>query len=164
MKLEGSCHCGAVTFSVASQTPYPFNKCYCSKCRKTGGAGYTINIMGDATTLQIEGKEHIGVYRSANNHRDAYDEDGLGFSQLNFCKKCSSQLWIYNTQYPDWVYPRATAIDTPLPETPVHTHLMLGYKPVWVTVESGPEDKQFDFYPDEGIEDWHKQRGLYDRK
>ncbi|MEX1034859.1 MAG: hypothetical protein WDZ54_02815 [Sneathiella sp.] len=39
MKLEGSCHCGAVTFSLTTKHPYPFNYCYCSICRKTQGAG-----------------------------------------------------------------------------------------------------------------------------
>jgi hypothetical protein len=52
MKLTGSCHCGAVKFSVESKTPYPYMRCYCSICRKTaGGGGYAINIMGDAATL-----------------------------------------------------------------------------------------------------------------
>ena len=36
---EGSCHCGAVKFSLQSHTPYPYMRCYCSICRKTGGGG-----------------------------------------------------------------------------------------------------------------------------
>ena len=44
MKIDGSCHCGAVRFSVQSPQPYPFNLCYCSICRKTaGGGGYAIS-------------------------------------------------------------------------------------------------------------------------
>jgi hypothetical protein len=34
MRLEGSCHCGAVTFRLESAHPYPFNLCYCSICRR----------------------------------------------------------------------------------------------------------------------------------
>jgi hypothetical protein len=30
MLLEGSCHCGAVRFRVESDTPYPYQACYCS--------------------------------------------------------------------------------------------------------------------------------------
>ncbi|MCL7942209.1 hypothetical protein M8009_18170 [Halomonas sp. ATCH28] len=33
MLLEGSCHCGAVHFRVDS--PHPYQRCYCSICRKT---------------------------------------------------------------------------------------------------------------------------------
>ena len=65
MLLHGSCHCGAVKFSVESHTPYPYMRCYCSICRKTGGGGgYAINIMGEADTLKIEGKENLQVYQA----------------------------------------------------------------------------------------------------
>jgi hypothetical protein len=65
MKLEGSCHCGAVRFALESHTPYPFNLCYCSICRKTTGAGgFAINIMGDAKTLAVKGNQHLAVYRA----------------------------------------------------------------------------------------------------
>ena len=57
MKLEGSCHCGAVHFTVESHTPYPFLRCYCSICRKTaGGGGYAINIMGDGLRDTLDPK------------------------------------------------------------------------------------------------------------
>ena len=65
MKLEGSCHCGAVHFRVESHTPYPYMRCYCSICRKTaGGGGYAINIMGEAATLKIRGAKNITEYRA----------------------------------------------------------------------------------------------------
>ena len=64
MKLEGSCHCGAVRFSLTSHHPVPFNLCYCSICRKTqGGGGYAINLGGEAESLQVEGEEHLSIYR-----------------------------------------------------------------------------------------------------
>ena len=45
MLFEGSCHCGAVRFRAESPTPYPYQACYCSICRKTaGGGGYAINL------------------------------------------------------------------------------------------------------------------------
>ena len=68
MKLEGSCHCGAVRFSVESHTPYPFNLCYCSICRKTTGAGgYAINLMGEAKSLKVTGRRNLAVYRARMN-------------------------------------------------------------------------------------------------
>ena len=57
---SGSCRCGAVRFSVASHTPYPYQLCYCSICRKTaGGGGFAINIMGDARTLAVDRAQAI---------------------------------------------------------------------------------------------------------
>ena len=164
MKLEGSCHCGAVTFAVNSRTPYPFNRCYCSKCRKTGGGGYSINIMGEYRTLAVTGEENITVYRSKNNHRGAYDTDGLGFSRRHFCKVCGATLWIYNPNYAEFVYPCATAIDTPLPRTDEISHNMLGYKPDWIPVPEGPEHAHNTYYPEGGIEQWHRDRGLYEEE
>ena len=77
MKLEGSCHCGAVRFNLVSRTPYPYNLCYCSICRKTaGGGGFAINIMGIADTLEIEGEENITIYRAAGNERATWKTTG----------------------------------------------------------------------------------------
>lgn len=57
MLLKGSCHCGAVRFSVNSLHPYPYMRCYCSICRKTaGGGGYAINLAGDNTTPENRGR------------------------------------------------------------------------------------------------------------
>ena len=37
---------------------------------------------------------------------------------------------------------------------------MLNYAAPWVTVPSGPTHTHFPEYPEEGIADWHKKRGL----
>jgi len=37
---------------------------------------------------------------------------------------------------------------------------MLGSKAPWVGVAAGPNDRQFDEYPDESIADWHRRLGL----
>ena len=64
MKLEGSCHCGAVSFTVDSKTPYPYMHCYCGMCRKTnGGTGATINLCASADTLDVQGIENVSIYR-----------------------------------------------------------------------------------------------------
>jgi hypothetical protein len=65
MRLEGSCHCGAVRFSLEASAPVPFLRCYCSICRKTaGGGGYAINLGANADSLSIEGKEHVSMFHA----------------------------------------------------------------------------------------------------
>ena len=65
MKLEGSCHCGGVRFSLESPHPYPFNHCYYSICRKTaGGGGYAINLGGEAESLSVTGEENLRIYQA----------------------------------------------------------------------------------------------------
>lgn len=155
MRLEGSCHCQAVRFSLDSAQPYPFMRCYCSICRKTAGAGgFAINLGGDNRTLSVEGREHLGVYQ-------ARLEDGSTSSgQRHFCRLCGSALWLFDPNWPDLVHPHASAIDTPLPVPPDHVHLMLGSKPDWVEVATSPGDHCFDEYPDESLAAWHERHGL----
>ena len=72
MKLEGSCRCGGVSFSCASHTPVPYQRCYCSICRKTnGGGGYAINLGAVSSTLSFEdGDKLIRVFRPGIEQED----------------------------------------------------------------------------------------------
>lgn len=162
MHLEGSCHCGAVRFQVGSHEPYPFMQCYCSICRKTaGGGGYAINLGADHRTLQVQGREHLGVYRARMPQTDGHVETSTG--QRHFCRECGSALWLWDPQWPDLVHPHASAIDTPLPVPPERTHLMLASRASWVEPSIRPGDKTFDAYPDESLADWHERLGLHER-
>lgn len=159
LSLKGSCRCGAVRFSLQSQTPHPYQLCYCSICRKTaGGGGFAINIMGDHASLSVEGRDNIGVFRAEIDDGDACRTSS---GQRNFCRGCGTALWLWDETWPDLVHPFASAIDTDLPAPPERTHLMLEFKPSWVEPILGPNDKRFDLYPDESIEDWHRTRGLW---
>ena len=155
MKLEGSCHCGAVRFSLESDEPCPFMRCYCSICRKTaGGGGYAVNLGGRHDTLAVEGREHLSVYR-------ARMEDGSTSSgQRHFCSRCGSALWLYDPTWPDLVHPHASAIDTPLPEPPERVHIMLGSRAAWVQPDLRKGDERFDAYPRESLADWHRRHGM----
>ena len=160
MKLEGSCHCGAVKFRVESHTPYPFMRCYCSICRKTaGGGGYAINIMGDAATLSVRGAKAVSVYR-ARIREHAGERPKLSTARRHFCSKCGSALWAFDPQWPQWIYPFAGAIDTPLPKPPEHVELMLDFAAPWVEIPGGSGHTHFREYPTESIADWHAKRGL----
>ena len=160
MRLEGSCHCGAVRFSLASRHPYPFNVCYCSICRKTaGGGGHAINLGGDASTLEVQGEEHVSVYRALREDPQT-GERSESEARRNFCSRCASALWVNDPRWPELVHPFASAIDTELPAPPERTHLMLGSKAAWAPVHRGPMDRCFDEYPDESIAGWHQRLGL----
>ena len=155
MKLEGSCHCGAVAFSLQSAHPYPFNLCYCSICRKTqGGGGYAINLSGDWESMKIRGKKSIAIYQAK------MEGGSVSEAKRHFCRKCGSGLWLWDPRWPELVHPFASAIDTDLPKPPEHTHLLLDSKAGWVPVHAGRKDKKFDGYPDESIAEWHERLGL----
>jgi len=118
--------------------------------------------MADARSIKIEGEDAIKVYRSAKNDRNIYDQDGLGYSRRSFCSECGSMLWNFNENHSQWIYPFASAIDTALPLPTKFRHIMVKYRENWVDI---PEDETtFDKYPDEGIEEWHRKRNLWDEE
>ena len=157
INLSGSCHCKAVTFTVDSSEPYPFNRCYCTVCRKTAGAGgFAINIGADFDTLEVEGRENIRVY----NARIPDDETGeirVSKSERSFCVVCGSALWAWDPDWPHLLHPHASAIDTELPVPPNNWHMMLGSKASWVETCVKGSDREFDEYPDESLAEWHRK-------
>ena len=158
--LKGSCRCGAVSFSVQSHTPQPYQLCYCAICRKTaGGGGYAINLGAKSETMEIRGKSHLSVYRAEIAGEDGACETSTG--ERNFCRRCASALWLYDPTWPDLIHPFASAVDSELPVPPERVHLMLRFKADWVRPRFGRRDKRFGLYPEQSIEDWHKSRDLW---
>ncbi len=154
MKLKGSCHCQKVKFELRTRHPYPYQRCYCSICRKTqGGGGYAINLSGEAKSLKVTGKKFITVYR-------ARIEGKKSSGERSFCNVCGAALWLFDPNWSELVHPFASAIDTPLPKAPESTHLMLEFKAPWVVPQKGKRDKTFKHYPSESIEDWHQRLNL----
>ena len=161
MLLEGSCHCGSVSFRVESETPYPYQACYCSICRKTaGGGGYAINLGGNANTLEVEGEENLRVYNARLYDRGEGDDVPASEAERNFCKHCGSFLWLFSPSYPELIHPFASAIDTPLPKPPERVRLMLNYAAPWCEIPENGNELHFDEYPEESLEEWHRRHGL----
>jgi len=160
MLLEGSCHCQSVRFSCESQHPVPYQRCYCSICRKTsGGGGFLINLEADARTLKVTGAEHTSVYQAR------VERDGTltkSRHERHFCKLCGSHLWAFNSRWPDLLQPVAGAIDTELPQPPENVHMMAGddSRANWVAIEGTNRDARFPRYPETSLADWHRIRGL----
>ena len=155
MQLQGSCHCGAICFTVNSQGPQPYQRCYCSICRKAGGAGgFAINLLADYGSMEIVGREHVSVYRAM--------QDGVPSKhQRSFCSVCGSHLWAWNEGWPELVHPLASIIDTPLPRPDHFVDIMLDSAAPWVALHNGDHVERFGEYPGESIESWHKRHGLW---
>lgn len=161
LELEGRCYCKAVRFTVSSHTPYPYMHCYCSFCRTTSGSGgYGINIMADASTLSFTGENSLGSHHG-KYHDEVTDELKPSPGLRYFCQECGSPLWAVDPRWPQWIYPFASAVITPLPDPPETVHIMLDFKAPWVKVPSGDSHRHFNRYPNESIVDWHRRHGLY---
>jgi hypothetical protein len=159
MHLEGSCHCGKVRFELESREPWPYQRCYCSICRKTaGGGGYCINIGGEAQSLRVSGSDCVKIYRAM------IERDGQRIQsehERHFCGECGSHLWAHHPRWPDLVHPVAGALDTPVPPAPQNVHMMLASRADWVPAPHGAEERH-DAYPTDSLSGWHQQHGYVD--
>ena len=102
------------------------------------------------------GKESVTVYRARLQNPDTGVEHESQ-CERSFCERCGSGLWAWDPRWPELVHPLASAIDSELPVPPERTHLMLGSKASWVVPDMGPDDKQFERYPEESIAEWHQR-------
>ncbi len=162
MRLEGSCHCGAVSFSLEAKAAYPYMRCYCVICRKTaGGGGYAVNLGGDAATLTVQGEDNLSVYQARMDRPGNDPEPEISPARRHFCKHCGSALWLFDPRWPDLVHPLASAIDTPLPSPPEHVHMMLDHAPAWAGAPPVDGVTGFGQYPALSLEDWHRKHGLW---
>ena len=160
LDLLGVCRCGAVRFRAESRAPCPYQLCYCSICRKTaGGGGFAINLLADAATLRVEGRDAIAVFHAPLRRDAGGCETSRG--ERRFCRLCATALWVFDPDWPQLIHPFASAIDTDLPRPPERAHILLASKAAWVDLVIGPRDQCFDGYPDQSIEAWHKARGLW---
>jgi hypothetical protein len=157
MLLEGSCQCGKVRFTVESDTPYPYQFCFCSICRKTTGGAYGCNIMARRDTLAIRGARHLKRYH-ARVHSPGGKTHAAGGWRV-FCGACGTHLWLEDKRWADGVWPNAGAIDTELPVPPSYVFMMTRYKPGWVPVPHARAQKVPE-YPKLSIADWHRRNKL----
>ena len=143
MTLTGSCRCGAVRFSCASHTPQPYQRCYCTICRKTtGGGGYAINLGARNDTMRIEDPTGAGPSTGPRSRRTT-GSARWSTGERSFCTLCGTALWLFDPTWPDLVHPLASAIDSDLPVPVASVHLMLDFKPGWVELQLGPNGRLF---------------------
>lgn len=77
--MNGSCLCGAVTFTLTGQ-PRDVIACHCTQCRKTSGHFVAATSVPDED-LQVTGEAALTWYRSSPE------------AQRAFCSVCGSQLF-----------------------------------------------------------------------
>ena len=89
MKIDGRCHCGAITFE-AEVDPDAVTICHCTDCQMLTGSAYRANIAAPAETFVIRGTpvSYIKTAESGNKRRHA------------FCGNCGTPIF-------------ATAIENP---------------------------------------------------
>lgn len=92
MAFEGSCHCGAVRFSVDADPPATAVSCNCSHCRRKG---FLLSFYGADQFKLISGAEVLRRY-TFNTH----------MIEHQFCGECGTEAFASGTN-PDGTSMRA---------------------------------------------------------
>lgn len=82
MKIEGSCHCGKISYEADINTEYVII-CHCSDCQVISGAPYRASVPARAENFHLRGqpKTYVKTARSGNKRA------------LAFCADCGSSLY-----------------------------------------------------------------------
>ena len=98
----GSCHCGAVTFTYASDAPLAVRACQCSFCRKHGSR----NVSDPQGQGEIASTQPLTRYRF-----------GLGITDFLLCPTCGSYVAAVMAHGDQWLGTfNLNCFDNPQPE------------------------------------------------
>ena len=119
--LSGSCHCGAVKFTLR-QTPTDATACHCTQCRKQLGH-YFASANLPKTALEIRSEENLTWYQSSEKVR------------RGFCSKCGSWLF-WEPIHRDWTSIALGSIDG---ETglKLQRHIFVAHKGDYYSIDDG---------------------------
>ncbi|KAI9782055.1 MAG: hypothetical protein M1816_001996 [Peltula sp. TS41687] len=153
------CHCGVVTFDVATHTPVPYQLCACSICRKVGGYGGSVNLGAIASSLDVKtGSDDIRIYNAVLRGPDItsqqpgtsdtsepqpqqQQQQRRAASERAFCGLCSSMLWVFDPQWPELLHPFASVVDEPVLQAPDEMVCVCAdSKPGWVRWPEGRKE------------------------
>ena len=90
MKIDGCCHCGAITFE-AEVDPARLGICHCSDCQTLSGSAFRANIAAPAGQFALRGdtlKSYVKTAESGNKRRHA------------FCGNCGTPIYACAVQDP----------------------------------------------------------------
>jgi hypothetical protein len=90
MKVDGSCHCGAIAFE-AEIDPARVRICHCSDCQKLSGTAFRVVAACDEADFQLlRGTPKLYVKTAESGRR----------RQQAFCGECGSPLYATSDEPP----------------------------------------------------------------
>ena len=82
MKIEGGCHCGAITFE-ADVDPGKVALCHCTDCQIISGAPYRASVPALAEKLTVRGNPKTYVKTAESGNKRLH----------GFCGECGSAIY-----------------------------------------------------------------------
>lgn len=101
MKIDGSCHCGAITYEAELDIE-KVGICHCEDCQKLSASVYRTIAVVDAASFKVlsgQPKEYVKIAESGNRRAQGFCEASQGF-----CEACGSGLYATNADEDRPVY------------------------------------------------------------
>jgi hypothetical protein len=90
MKVEGSCHCGQISFE-AEVDPDAVRICHCTDCQMLSGSAYRVNVSAPTASFALRsGTPKIYIKTADSGNKRAH----------GFCANCGTQIYSIDTQQP----------------------------------------------------------------
>ena len=111
-KLDGSCLCGKVTYSCATE-PVATAVCHCTDCQKQTGTAFSVIVAVPREALRVEG-DSLASFTTVGT------DSGQNVSR-QFCRECSSPITSLADAMPQLAFIKAgTLHDTSWLEPQMH--------------------------------------------
>jgi hypothetical protein len=90
MKVEGTCHCGQITFT-AEIDPDAVRICHCTDCQRLTGSAYRVNVQTSAASFVLRsGTPRIYIKTAESGNKRAHA----------FCPNCGTPIYATDPQVP----------------------------------------------------------------
>jgi hypothetical protein len=90
MKVEGSCHCGQLSFE-AEVNPDDVRICHCTDCQMLSGSAYRVNVKAPVAGFVLKsGTPKIYVKTAESGNKRAH----------GFCANCGTQIYSADEHQP----------------------------------------------------------------
>ena len=86
--IQGSCHCGDVSFQVAGKPRVVLN-CHCDDCKRRNGGAFSTYMVVAESDLHIS---------NSDRSLASYSVEGKG--EKYFCTRCGTPIYNKNERYP----------------------------------------------------------------
>ena len=124
--LEGGCSCGTVRYRLASE-PMFVHCCHCLNCQKHTGSAFVINMLIEASRVEVLAGEPEPVTMPLN---------GGSPNDIYRCPACRVAVWSVYGGRAQVLFVRAGTLDDPRAVAP-DVHIFTRSKLPWVTLPEG---------------------------
>ena len=82
MKVDGRCHCGAISFE-AEADPLTTGMCHCGDCQRLTGSAFRANVQAKAETFRLRGEPSVYIKTADSGNKRAHA----------FCGRCGTPIY-----------------------------------------------------------------------